>query len=80
MDSWKFSALFPNHKRESKKNKPNPERLDRNVMFLLLLKVGLAKEPNIRLNDVNNLPSRPAIKIINSCTDTLFKQDQRRGD
>ena len=52
------------------KNKTNFERLDQNLIFVLLkksvsLKVSLA---TIEPNDVNNLPSRPAIKTINSCT------------
>ena len=38
-------------------------------MFALLSKFGQATiEPNHRLNDVYNLPSKPAIKNINSCT------------
>ena len=58
------------------RNKTNLERVDQNVMFVLLLQVGLAIiEPNHRLNAVNNLQSRPAIKTINSCTDNpLNKQ------
>ena len=40
------------------------------LMFVLFQQVGLATlEHNHRLNDVNNLPSRPAIKTINSCAD-----------
>ena len=45
------------------------EGLDRNLMFVFTIK------PNHRLNGVNSLPSRPAIKTINSCIDNpLHKQ------
>ena len=46
-------------------------------MFVLLLQVSLATvEPTHWLNVVNNLPSRPAIKTINSCIDKpLYKQE-----
>ena len=45
-------------------------------MFVLLQKVRLAIiEPNHRLNTINNLQSRPAIKIITTCIDNpLNKQ------
>ena len=60
-DSSNYLLLFTNKKPECTRNKTNLERLDQNLMFVLLLKVGLATtEPKHRLNDVNYLPSRPS--------------------
>ena len=74
-DSSNFSPLFTNKKSKSTRNKTNLERLDQNFTFLVLWQVGLATtEPNHRLNGVNYLRSRPAIKAVNSCTYYLLKK------
>ena len=53
----------------------NLERLDRNLIFELLLQIGLAtKGHNSKLNSVNNLPSGRGIKTINSCTDNRLNK------
>ena len=53
----------------------NLERLDRNLIFELLLQIGLATiEHNSKLNSVNNLPSGRGIKTINSCTDNRLNK------
>ena len=56
-----------NKKLESMRNK-TLERLDRNVMIVLLLVYLATIEPSHRLNGVNNLTSnpKPGIKTINS--------------
>ena len=64
-DSSNFSPLFTNKKSKSTRNKTNLERLEQNFTFLVLWQVGLATtEPNHRLNGVNYLRSRPAIKTV----------------
>ena len=67
-NSLNGSSLFTTTKNPSLRViKTHFERLDRNVMLTLLYQFGLTTmKPNHRPNGVNNLPSRPAIKTINS--------------
>ena len=76
-DSSNYLPLFTNKKTQlnEKKNKSWECRLKLNVCVTFTSQFGLdTTEPKHKLNNVNNLLSRPAIKAINSYTDNPLRK------